>query len=507
MPTLQAEAISKRYGGTIALRSVDFAAHEAAVNVLIGENGAGKSTLMRILAGIEQPSAGRLLLDGEEVHFTSVRDAGAKGIGIVHQELNLCPNLTVAENIFLGCRAGSQRVLLDKAAERKETRRLLAELNLDIDPDTLLGSLRIGQQQLVEIAKALAGRCKILILDEPTSALSSAEVEILFDVIADLKRSGVAIVYISHRLDELLKIGDHVTVLRDGAIVATAPAHSISVAWIIERMLGERGKLDESRKAPTRGRPVLVLDQVSLPRRQSHAPLHAISVTLHAGETVAVYGLLGSGRTELLEVITGVRRSNSGSITFAGKRVDELDVADRVRMGMQMVPEDRQGEGLFPNLDVGENITLSNLWRYARVGVISRAAEHAAVQTTISRVGVKTPSPSVPIAALSGGNQQKVVVARALLPEPSVLLLDEPSRGVDVGARAEILGLLRQLADQGLAVIFSTSDMMEARMAADRIIVLARGEIVLDAAADEIDDAVLVAAANAGGEPRRASAC
>lgn len=487
--------IVKHYGETAALKGVDFEIHARAVNVLIGENGAGKSTLMRILAGIEQPSSGEITINGKQVSLSSVHAASDHGIGIVHQELNFCPNLTVAENIFLKSPHSKGHVLLDKTSEYELARAVLARLEQDIDPLAAMGSLRIGQQQIVEIAKALTENCRILILDEPTSALSTSEVEVLFRIIEELKRSGVAIVYISHRLEELLRIGDYITVLRDGRLVDHDRAENVSLPWIVERMLGQEGQIERVRKDVPQGDVMLSLRNVTV-QTPHGAALHDISAGFRSGEITAIYGLLGTGRTELLEVICGIRDLDEGSIELAGHPLDDLSIAERVHAGVLLVPEDRQKEGLFGNLSVGGNLGLANLPDFLRWGAISLRKEWASVRDMIARLGIKTASADISVNALSGGNQQKVVIGRSLMPGPSAILLDEPSRGVDVGARAEIFETMEELAQAGLAVVFTTSDVLEAIAIADRIIVMANGRISADVKAMQANQQDLVAAAN-----------
>lgn len=498
-PLLEARGVSKRYGATVALDSVDFSVRAGEVSVLIGENGAGKSTLMRILAGVEQPTSGQLLLDGEEVAFANVREASARGIGIVHQELSFCPNLSVAENIFLNPRSSSRdkgsQLLLAPTKEIAAARALLERLEQPIDPTVRMGDLRIGQQQIVEIAKAVAEECRVLILDEPTSALSDPEVKVLFRLIEDLKRAGVAIVYISHRLEELLKIGDTITVLRDGKLVDRAPVAQASLEWIVERMLGELGRpaRKSARNAP--GPEVLTLDNLHL--NSGNVSYRGLSASFRAGEITAVFGLLGAGRTELLEAISGLRPIKSGTILLNGDPIEGLLVAHRVRKGLLLVPEDRQRDGLFPNLTVGRNIGISDLRQAMSASGISRRRETSVIARMMQRLGVKAASGEADIASLSGGNQQKVVIGRSLLPGPSAILLDEPSRGVDVGARAEIFSTMQQLADDGLAVVFATSDVIEALAIADRILVVAGGTITADTPAHLTDEPTLIRAANA----------
>lgn len=490
---LSARGVAKSYGATAALRGVDFDVRGGAVNVLIGENGAGKSTLMRLLAGVEQPDGGEILLDGAAVSLRSVRDAARQGVGIVFQELNLCPNLTVVENIFLGRNLGRGGVI-DHAAERRRADEALARLGATFSAATRVSALSIGQQQMVEIARVLVEDVRVLIMDEPTSALSEEEVANLFAVIGELKRQGVGVVYISHRLEELMRIGDHVTVMRDGAVVASAPIADASVPWIIEAMLGEAA-------APVRATPVaggdvvLALEDVIVRRGDGARLVDGVSAEFHTGEVVAVYGLLGAGRTELLEYAFGLRRG-AGGVRLNGEAIERLAAADRVDRRLLMVPEDRQRDGLFQNLSVGGNLGLSSLARFARFGLISSAVEDRSVRAMIARLGVKTPSPRTLIGALSGGNQQKAVIGRCLLRDPLALLLDEPTRGIDIGARAEVFAAMRALAAGGVAVVFTTSDMLEALGVADRILVMSKGRLTADLPASQADESLLVQAAN-----------
>ncbi|MBU6206051.1 MAG: sugar ABC transporter ATP-binding protein [Alphaproteobacteria bacterium] len=478
---IRASAITKRYGGTLALDAVDFAVEAGEVHVLIGENGAGKSTLMRILAGIEAPSSGTLILDDEVVTLTSVRDAAAKGIGMVHQELNLCPNLTVSENIFLS-HGGA---LPDLVSERKRAAALMARLGRTISADVRVEALSVGDQQIVEIAKALAEECRVLIFDEPTSALSAAEVETLFDVIADLKHAGVGIIYISHKLEELMRIGDRISILRNGRMIETRAVVAASLDWIVTTMIGEERRIART-ESHTGGTEILSI-------------AGAFNVRFNAGEVTAIYGLLGSGRTTLLETLFGARAG--GTIWLDGADLTGRPIAERVKHGLLFVPEDRKRNGLFANFTVAANLSLSDLSHLARWSVIDRAQETGQIAAMIERLGIKTASPDTPITALSGGNQQKVLIGRALMPGPKALLLDEPGRGVDVGARAELFETIRDLAAQGLAVAFTSSDLIEVMNVADRIIVLARGQISLDMRSQETDEKAVVAAANRASAP------
>ena len=491
---LSARGMTKTFPGTIALQDVDFDVHAGSVNVLIGENGAGKSTLMKILAGVERPTLGRLTMEGRPVSFSSVRDAASQGIGIVFQELNLCPNLSVTENIFLGrdiTRAGFH---IDRAAQRRRAAELLARLEHDIDPDAEVADLMIGEQQIVEIAKALAEDARILIMDEPTSALSASEVEVLFKVIGELKRAGVAIIYISHRLEELIRIGDYFTVLRDGKLAATAPRDPVTIPWIIEKMLGTGEVVAKRPPAVPAGPAILEVQHLSLPRRGQGLAVDDVSVSFRTGEITAIYGLLGAGRTELFESLYGLRTGAKGSVKLQGAELAGHSVNRRMKAGLLLVPEDRQRDGLMQNLSVGGNLGIASLRRFTRFMSISRAAETPLLQQVIGQLHIKTASADAPITSLSGGNQQKVVIGKSLLTEPRVLLLDEPSRGIDIGAKAEVFSTMRDLADQGLAIVYTTSDLKETHAVADRILVMAYGRITADLRAEDATDEALVRA-------------
>ncbi len=495
---LRAEQVGKVYPGTTALHAVDFAVRRGAVNVLLGENGAGKSTLMKILAGVERPSTGRLFLDGREVSFASVNDAAANGIGIIFQELNLCPNLSVAENIFLGHPSVRLGFDIDTARHAEATRALMRRLEHAIEPQALVGDLRIAQQQIVEIAKALARDVRILIMDEPTSALSAAEVEILFRVIGELKAAGVAIVYISHRLEELVRIGDTVSVLRDGRMQAVAEMRDIDIPWMIAQMVGTIA--EPSAEAPRRSGapPLLRIEAVSLANPHGGFLVDHVSLDVAAGEVVGLYGLLGAGRSELFEVLVGAQPEASGRVRLAGADLSGQPIAARIRAGVALVPEDRQRDWLVQSLSVAANLTLASLWQFLRGIAIDTARERDAVGRTIRDLLIKVSSPEVEVTALSGGNQQKVVIGKAVLTRPKLLLLDEPGRGIDVGAKAEVFRTMRALAREGLAVMFATSDLKEVLAVADRIVVLAAGRVTGDFPRSEATEARLVAAANQG---------
>ncbi|WP_419998984.1 sugar ABC transporter ATP-binding protein [Streptomyces boninensis] len=487
-PVIRAAEVTKVYGGTQALKGVSLDIAAGRTTVLFGENGAGKSTLMKILSAVEPPSTGHVELDGEVVDFGSAREAADRGISIIHQELSLCPNLSIQDNLFLGRERTRQGgALLDRATQRTLARDVLSRLDDKLDPELPVSELRLGQQQLVEIARALLQNARVLIMDEPTSALSAPEVEVLFHVIGELKAGGVAIVYISHHLEEALALADDVAVLRDGSMVATAPAADIDLAWVVRTMVGRDQDDLFPAHEPTLGPAALEITELSVadPATPGRLAVDSVSVTVHAGETVGVYGLMGSGRTELLECLAGRLPAASGKVLLHGEPLPS-GVRRRIQHGLALVPEDRQRDGLVQSMSVGQNLSLASVTRFVRRMFLNRRAEHDGVASMISDVTVKTSGADAPIGSLSGGNQQKVVIGKALMTEPRVLLLDEPSRGVDVGAKADVFQLMTKQAERGLAVLFTTSEAEEALHIPDRLLVLVRGRLVADLAAGEI---------------------
>ena len=496
---LEARGVSLQYPGTLALDNVTFRLPRGKVSALIGENGAGKSTLVKILAGIAQPTAGSLFLDGNEIAMRSARDADAHRIGIIHQELNLCPNLSVAENIFLA-RELTVRGVLDKHRQEDLARGLLARLEHPIDPRTPVGDLPLGQQQIVEIAKALARDVRVLMMDEPTSALSASEIAALFRAIRDLMSRGVAIVYVSHRLEELLEIADYVSVLRDGRMVAEAAAGDVNIRWIVERMTGRPAVAAEPPHAAPAGGERLRVERLCLTAGNGRPLLRDVALHLRSGEVLGIYGLMGAGRTELLECLMGLHSEMVGSVFLDSKNLAGLDTSARIAAGLAMVPEDRQTSGLVPSLSVLANMTVASLGRFARGPWILRSAEERAAAEKVSDLRIKAPGLHHNIGSLSGGNQQKVVIAKCLLTEPRVLLLDEPTRGVDVGAKREIHGIVRRLASAGMGIVLVSSELEEVRATADRIVVMSRGAVSGEfPAAGATDDALASAASAAAG--------
>ncbi len=501
---MSAREVTKTYGGTHALRGVSLGVAPGRVTALFGENGAGKSTLMKILAGIETPTTGQVELDGEVVDFASPRQAADRGVVIIHQELSLCPNLSIQDNLFLAREQRGRLGSVNRGGQREATTVVLQRLEESLDPDTLVGDLRIGQQQLVEIARALLQNARVLIMDEPTSALSMTEVDVLFRVIRELTALGVAIIYISHHLEESLEIADDVAVLRDGQLVATGVADDVDLGWVVQHMVGrDQGSLFPKRDA-TLGDVVLTVErlQVADPSNPHRLAVDGIDLTIRAGEIVGVYGLMASGRTELLEAIAGRLPVSSGSVTYANRELQGESVRDRIRRGIALVPEDRQRDGLVQTMSVGQNLSLSSLMSFVRRGFITRGREQDAVAEMIKDVTVKTAGQSAPIGSLSGGNQQKVVIGKALLTRPKVLLLDEPSRGVDIGAKADIFALMTEQAENGLAVVFTTSEAEEALHIPDRLLILERGRLVADLDPHSIDRGRLMQLADGSSRSR-----
>ena len=497
---LTAEKITKVFPGTVALEDVSFSVRKGKVNVLIGENGAGKSTLMKILAGVEQPTHGSILLEGREIHLHSPLDATRLGIGIIYQELNLCANLSVVDNIFLA-RETTRNGMIAHKSQKERARGLIKRLEQNIDPDQLLGDLRIGEQQIVEIAKALAQDVRILIMDEPTSALSAAEVEVLFRVIRELKSHGVAIIYISHKLEELLQIGDYITILRDGRKVAEEEAKNVNVPWLIEKMVGRNPAKLFTRKERELGKVLLKVENMTLPRTGGGYLLDHVSFELREGEILGFYGLMGAGRSDLVDSLAGARPQATGNIQLDGKPVAATTISERIKSGFVLVPEDRQRYGLVQTLSVMDNMLLASLKRYTKGIFLVRKEEKSATDQQIKELSIRVANPQQPITALSGGNQQKVVVAKGLLTQPKVLLLDEPTRGIDVGAKSEIFEIMNRLAAQKYGVIFVSSELKEILAMSDRILVMSKGAITGEFTHQEATEEKLVAASAVGHGP------
>ena len=495
---LSARNVTKTYGSTHALKGVNFDIHRGKVTTLFGENGAGKSTLMKILSGVVTPTSGEIDLDGRRVNFASTAEARDNGISIIHQELSLAPNLSVRDNIFLG-RELRRPSGVDFEEEARQTKMLMQDLEEDIDPMTPVEELRLGQQQLVEIARALSVDARILIMDEPTSALSAAEVEVLFKVIRDLTSRGVSIVYISHHLEEALQITDYAVVLRDGAITAAAEAKDIDLQWIVHHMVGDHYDRGSPPTGYAFGDVVLSANDICVAdtARSGGLVVDHLSLDVRAGEIVCIYGLMGAGRTELLEAIAGRVPMMAGQVLLRGEPVAGLNIAGRIAKGLVLVPEDRQRDGLVQTMSVGENLSLASIGAFVKGMLTSRPRERALVEQSIRTVHIKTAGGAAAIGSLSGGNQQKVVIGKMLATHPKAILLDEPSRGIDIGAKAEVFRLLGDRAAQGLAVVYSTSEVQECLSVAHRIVVMRKGRISAEFGPDVTKEDIMAASGEA----------
>ncbi|QDT47751.1 Xylose import ATP-binding protein XylG [Symmachiella dynata] len=498
VPVIEIDCVTQRFPGVVALDDVSLAISAGETHAIVGENGAGKSTLMKILAGINCDYQGELRIAGCAVRFASTRDAEAAGVSIIHQELNLVDELSVAANIFLGreLRAGwgflDDRAMHDKAGE------LLRTLGCEIPPDTPVARLRVGDQQLVEIAKALLLENRILIMDEPTSALTGVETERLFRVIADLKQQGVTILYISHKMEEVFQLADRITVLRDGQWIATVAPAETNVTAVTHLMVGREIDAEAFAAGRAIGEEVLRVENLRLAVAGSvkRWRLADISFTLHAGEILGIAGLLGAGRTELLEVLFGMAEGETeGTISLCGRNVKFSHPREALQAGMALVAEDRKRLGLFENVDVGANITLSSLEKLTAGGFVSSRAEQHAAEESIAQLGIRTSGPGAAITELSGGNQQKCIIARWLRTQPKVLLLDDPTRGIDVGAKAEIYRLADGLCRQGMGIIVTSSELPELLTLCDRILVLSDGRLTGTFSRDEATEQNLMEAA------------
>ncbi|MEV6602658.1 sugar ABC transporter ATP-binding protein [Kutzneria sp. NPDC051319] len=481
---LQAVGVSKHFAGVQALREVDFELRPGQVHTLVGENGAGKSTLIKVLTGVYQPDAGELLLDGVPAAFGRPLDAQAAGISTVYQEVNLVPSMSVAQNLFLGHEPRNRLGLIDFPGMQAQARQLLSELGISVDPRRALRTLGLGVQQMIAVARAVRARAKVVIMDEPSSSLEPREVETLFDVIRRLHERDVAVLYVSHRLEELYQICDTVTVLRDGRVVHSGPLAEIGRLELVATMLGRELSGERTVFAGEHdSREATVLSGKGLRRR---TVLDGVDLTVHPGEVVGLGGLLGSGRTETMKALVGLQPLDAGEIEVAGKKIRAGSTPAAIRAGLVLVPEDRKAEGIIPTLSVRENIVLAALPRLSVAGVVSKRKQREIVDTFMRRLRIKAASPEQKVGELSGGNQQKVMLARWLAMSPKVLLLDEPTRGIDVGAKAEVQALVDELAGQGLGIVMVSSDLEELVEGADRVIVLREGASVAELTGDQV---------------------
>jgi ribose transport system ATP-binding protein len=476
-------AISKRFPGVVALDGVDFELSAGEIVALVGENGAGKSTLMKILAGIHRADSGEIRIDNAPIVLHAPGDAARSGIAVIHQELEVIDTLDVAGNVFLGRepRLGGPLRLLDRRTMDTETERQLSRIGVSLAPRTPMRQLSTAQQQLVAIVRALSMNARLLILDEPTSSLTDSDAERLFHVLRDLRANGTGIVYISHRLKEIETLADRAVVLRDGCNAGTLARDVLTRDRLVQLMVGRAVESASSRPKTAIGPPRLQVEGL----RTGRYPDIDLSLTVHRGEVLGVAGLIGAGRSELAEAVSGVASRLAGRIVVDGQLLEIASPRDAIRQGICLVPEDRRGRGVISAMSVRDNLTLPTLDAYTRLGVIARSAEAAAAQEIATALTVKAPSLETPVATLSGGNQQKVVLGKWLARKPRVIFFDEPTQGVDVGAKAEIHVLIRRLADEGAAVVMISSDLDEIVGHSDRVAVMHEGRItgVLDRAA------------------------
>jgi galactofuranose transport system ATP-binding protein len=493
MPLLEMHNITKRFTGTLALKEARLKVDYGEVHALIGENGAGKSTLIKILTGVHRRDGGSITFDGKAIEFGSPQQAQLGGISTIYQEVNLVPYRSVAENIFLG-REPRRWGLINWKRLHHEARGLMERIGVPLDVTRPLLEFPIAIQQMVAVARAISFKSKLVVMDEPTSSLDEREVATLFEVIRQLKADGVAVIFVSHRLDELYTICDRVTIMRDGQTIEERPMQSISKLELVATMLGrdvrsvQPGALAPDYGAPIRSEhPLLAANQIQRGRR-----LRGVSLSLHAGEVVGLGGLLGSGRTETARALFGADRLAGGSVQIDGKPVSFREPADAIRAKIGFCSEDRKAEGIIPHLSVRENLTLAALPVLARNGIVKREQQMAIVDRFIARLGIKTANPEQKIRELSGGNQQKVLLARWLCLNPRLLILDEPTRGIDVGAKAEISRLINELATNGMGVLLITSELEELIQSSDKVVVLRDGRSVSELAWSQISEQAIV---------------
>ncbi|NEA53983.1 sugar ABC transporter ATP-binding protein [Streptomyces sp. SID13666] len=492
---LEAVRVSKRFPGVVALDEVSFALRAGEIHALVGENGAGKSTLIKLLTGVHRPDGGELRLGDAPVSFHRPYEAQQAGISTIYQEVNLVPLMSVARNIFLGREPKNRFGLIDFPRMHREAAELLTGFGVRADPRRPLHTLGVGTQQMVALARAVSVRARVVVMDEPTSSLEPREVETLFRVIGELHDRGIAIVYVSHRLDELYRICDRVTVLRDGRHVHTGELRELDRMRLVSMMLGR--EIAEVRRHGTTGfgdghqaerRPVLTATGLT-----SGLVLRDVGLELHPGEVLGLGGLLGSGRSETAKAVAGALALDGGEISVGGRPLRRLTPAAAIRAGISLLPEDRKAEGIVPGLSVRENIVLAALPRLSRAGIVSRGRQDRIVDVFMKRLRIKASSPEQKVGELSGGNQQKVLLARWLCLEPKVLLLDEPTRGIDVGAKAEVQALIDDLAQEGLAVLLISSDIDELIEGSDRILVLRGGAVAGELTGDRVEESELLA--------------
>ena len=493
---LSLSGATKSFGAVVALTDGSIEILPGEIHALVGENGAGKSTLVKILAGVHQPNDGSFVVAGSDVVFKSPADSKAAGISVIYQEPTLFPDLSVAENIYIGRQPRGRLGLIDRSVMRRQARELFATLGVPIDPDRIADGLSIADQQIIEIAKAISLDASILVMDEPTAALSGVEVERLFAVARSLKEKGAGILFISHRFDEVFELCDRVTVMRDGAFIATHNTNDITADGLVREMVGRDIATLFPKEDAEIGAAVLTVDRLS-----RAGVFSDISFEVRAGEIVALSGLVGAGRTEVARAIFGIDRYDSGTVTVGGKKLKAHSPQAAISAGIGFVPEDRRKQGLVMELSVARNATLTLRNSLARFGLIDAARERSAAEEWTGRLQVKTGSQDLSVATLSGGNQQKVVIAKWLATMPKLLIVDEPTRGIDIGTKSEVHRLISQLAGQGIAVLMISSELPEVIGMADTVLVMHEGRISARLTRDEATAEAIMHAASASTEP------
>ena len=490
---LEMKNITKEFPGVKALDNVSLKIQRGSVHALMGENGAGKSTLMKCLFGIYSKDSGQILLDGKEVNFKNSKEALENGVAMVHQELNQALKRNVMDNIWLGRYPTHLGFVTDEQKMYKDTLKIFESLNINVDPRIVMSKLPVSQRQMVEIAKAVSYDSKIIVFDEPTSSLTEQEVEHLFAIINKLREKGCGIIYISHKMEEILKISDYVTVMRDGSWIATEKADDLDMDKIIKLMVGRELTTRFPPKSNNIGEVILEVNELS----STYSNLNNVSFNLHKGEILGVAGLAGAGRTELLENIFGISERKSGSIKLHGKQINPKSARQAIRSGLALVTEERRANGIFGILDILNNTTISNLEDYkVRKLFLSKRKMKKDTEWSIKAMHIKTPSHETQIRTLSGGNQQKVIFGRWLLTKPEILMLDEPTRGIDVGAKYEIYQLIVELASNGKGIIMVSSEMPELLGVCDRIIVMSGGKVAGEVkASDTTQEEIMTLAA------------
>lgn len=488
-PALRLKGIVKTFPGVRALDGVDFEVMPGEVHALLGENGAGKSTLMKVLAGMYQPDEGQILIAGNPVQMTTPIEAKAQGVVLIHQELSLVPEMSAAENIYLGELPLKSFGRVNWATLEKRSNAILGRLKCNFRAEVTVANLSIANQQMVEIARALTVDARVVVFDEPTASLTDAEKVVLFDIINDLKSQGVGIVYISHRMDEIFTLSDRITVLRDGAYRGTLTTADTDEDEVTRLMIGRSLDLSRNEAAPQFGKTMLDVRNLSYP-----GLFEDVSFTVRAGEVVGFYGLVGAGRTEVAETLFGLRTASSGDVLVDGEKVTITSPRDAIALGISLVPENRKEQGLVLQMNCRDNMTLPQVQNLTAGPFVSQTAELAIFDQYRDRLAIKTPSWKQAVGVLSGGNQQKIVIGKWLSMQPRVLIVDEPTRGIDVGSKSEIHQLLRELAAQGYAVVVISSEMPEVLRVSDRIIAMYHGRIMREFNIQDVTEDSLVQA-------------